>query len=476
MGSEQRGEQREDAEARQRREEALRALGQQAAPPPGGRIASLPATRKRRRVLLNALAVVALVAVLAGVGTVSGLAPWARRATTQSPKPLTIRLALNHVLCPSQVAWSPDGTRIAVLAQTGAAGCNNQVAPNTRNVVALFGLDGQLIRLLDVDVLILGKSLPTVPTVSPTAGPTGTPVEDITLRFFTLSWSPDGREIAVEYALQRPELPPGASGYFEQGVALLKSDGSSGRLLRPPATGFADVWNTQTGQGTQQNTSNPPQALAFAWTADGQLVPQAAPDASKLGPVGNPIGGQSFSAWQPGSIAEGTKTGELDFSALTAVWSPDGRLLAPYFAIVYFLSESGPSLQPNPQGIATVTYRDAAMRAAVVSLKAARDLTVPVLPLAWRPDGQRLAALVPDQTLIEAREHGIAPNIAEHVAIYDCASGRQLGTLSTAKLVTEPVAIDYTRSIRWSPDGRHVLLLDTAYSVLTVWGPGGLPA
>ncbi|MBF6591895.1 MAG: hypothetical protein IVW57_15405 [Ktedonobacterales bacterium] len=163
---------------------------------------------------------------------------------------------------------------------------------------------------------------------------------------------------------------------------------------------------------------------------------------SGLGPVGDPIGGQTFSAWQPGIIT-GANTGstlitDLYFSASISAWSPDGRFVAPSVLVTYSLSASGPSLQPHPKGIATAAYRDAAMRAVGVNLKAVHDPNFTNIPLAWRPDGQRLAALVPNSAFSGAYTLGAVPGQAEQVAIYDCVTGRELKRLSTAPVTTAP--------------------------------------
>jgi hypothetical protein len=84
--------------------------------------------------------------------------------------------------------------------------------------------------------------------------------------------------------------------------------------------------------------------------------------------------------------------------------------------------------------------------------------------LAWRPDGRVLAAQL-------AATYG---NPAQHIVIlYDCATGRQLATLTPpAPSATSQKDPSY---LSWSPDGMRLLAFDGVSDEGTLWRSGDLP-
>ncbi|MBF6592461.1 MAG: hypothetical protein IVW57_18275, partial [Ktedonobacterales bacterium] len=359
------------------------------------------------------------------------------------------------------VAWAPDATQIAVLGQS-RGNCDT-----FSSVVALFDARGNFERTLPLDGLVLGANgLPT-----PAPGATGALFDQV--QYFAVSWSPDGHEIAIPYQITRT-LPNQPIGWTAEGIALLNADGSSGRVLRQSVIGETSVWDLQTLQQVSQMPYTPPPALAFTWSSTGEVTPTQSSDS--LGPVGNPSGDARFTIWQPGSISADYRVGSLFFQTMVTAWSPGGHYLTSSLLLAYAFSTSGPNLQPaaNNGGISTMRYRDAAMRAVALGLKGPRNTNIPSAPLAWRPDGRQLAALVFNQTSFDGplRQQ---PTTAELLAIYDSASGNVLARLPTANLRMAPNSNTSALLLRWSPDGQRVLLVDGAYGLLTIWGPQQLP-
>jgi hypothetical protein len=420
--------------------------------------------------ILIPIAVLALLA-LAAAGFATGHLPWQGQTHLSVPPPLTTHLALDQLACASQAEWSPNGQQIAVLA--GEKDCPESAPASDVIVVALLDPRGQLLRTLDVESIVLGKraSLNTSSTPTPTVSsqPSGEIVQ-----YSNLSWSPDGSELAVTYLVQSESSNSANGGIVDEGVALVRADGSGGKVLHQPTPGFTGVWDLQTGRATNQNLTQPPQAIAFVWAEQDQLMP-APLSGSPIAPIGNPIGGQLFTAWQPGSIGLDSNTKALIFTTQPSAWSPDGRYLVPGLALSYNLAQSGPNLQPASGGIPTARYRDLAMQHVALGLKGLDNPQVATVPLAWRPDGTRLAALVPDPAFYTSSPSAAIPNTPERVGMYDCTTGNQLTVLTTTRVETTASTESYHPEVHWSPDGSHVLLLDTGFDILTIWGPQQLP-
>jgi WD40 repeat protein len=469
----------DDAEARPHREEALRALSQQttpaATPQPRGSLArALPPPHRRRTLHMLAIMVV-LVAILVVAGTVSGLAPWARRAGPVTTQRVSIILSHDRLSCATSAVWSPDGTRIAVLASTGNCAIQgNAGAPP--QVVAIYDPHGNLIQQLRPDTLTLGHGAP-MPGASPPAISTPMPTTSaivVTAQYMGLSWSPDGSQLALGYLTASNDPQAAHPEVLDMGVAFLRADGSGGQLLHQPRDSNSRVWDTRTGAATGEDTSALAPALTYTW--EGSALVSGSSDAVRnTGAVGVPTGGQSFTIWQPGVIGYDAQSGALSYSTTFLPWSPDGHFVGAEVSLPFFLATSGPTFQPAHQGIPTIIYRDAAMRQVANDLKGGK-VTAGGAPIAWRPDGQRLAARVPEKDFVEAQQQRISPYAPEHVTIRDCATGRQIATLTTASVASAPADSYDASEVAWSPSGRQLLLLDTAYGVLTVWGPAGLAA
>ena len=110
------------------------------------------------------------------------------------------------------------------------------------------------------------------------------------------------------------------------------------------------------------------------------------------------------------------------------------------------------------------------------ALKSYHDLSqnpaagVTPLYMAWSPDGKRLAVEAPPITL----RGQTVPQVKDFaVQIYNCASGKLLGTLIPDLTLNG----DYsgTAFLRWSADGSRLLLYNPLLSGAQIWGAQELP-
>ena len=210
----------------------------------------------------------------------------------------------NSILCPSQAAWSPDSSYIAVLGYTQSCAQDNyvpaqidlySVSPVHR--VTYWQPDGIILRALvhppgipprlDFQIARKPSSYSTVPP----------------LRYLQMLWSPDGKRLAISF-----DAPTRVMTY--EGVLLADVDGANARVMFYPEPWQIDPtrwkplqWNLQTGTAVELKKSA--QALSYAWNAHDNLVPLTSASSSNTSayaalPPGNPAGDHTFSIWQPG--------------------------------------------------------------------------------------------------------------------------------------------------------------------------------
>ncbi|HEX6122618.1 MAG TPA: hypothetical protein VFY89_05630, partial [Ktedonobacterales bacterium] len=251
-----------------------------------------------------------------------GMAACADGTTTTQTQPPRLRHDAG-LACISPPSWAPDGHIYAVVGTTKK--CSDQ--PDTSVALFLFdGATGQLLKQLP-----LASAFPSPPA-------DGCPVREApySLCLSAPLWSPDGQTLALIYITP---WKGDATGPDWQHLLLVRADGSgAARLPAPPvpvassANGtqpvYSRLWDLQTR--TMRYFVRPQRfsaARAISWGPHGTLVPQSATAAERSpAPVGNPMGGASFSPWQAGQVQATTDGGYFDagFNA----WSPDGRYLA----------------------------------------------------------------------------------------------------------------------------------------------------
>ncbi len=121
------------------------------------RLATIPILAKQRRRLSRrslAMLAVALVIVLVAVAvTARNVLTTGSVGTLLHPAPTTLRLDLNALgySCPSAMAWSPDGSKLAVLAQRGHITPDQDEGPCASDTILVFDAQhGILLQHFDI--------------------------------------------------------------------------------------------------------------------------------------------------------------------------------------------------------------------------------------------------------------------------------------------------------------------------------------
>lgn len=464
-----------DDAARSQRIAAMRELAGSAVSPSAltpGRASAKPAQQRRHRmpVLLVALTVIVL---LASAGAAwQGWFPWQQRKQMTNVRLASVNLASYNLHCPSSAVWSPDNMQIAILAQLGA--CTNSDAGIVEpNVVALFSSQGKLERLLYPDTLTLGKNAHTTPQPTPTSSAVSGDVPTYT-QYFGMSWSPDGKQLALPYyaTFQHAASILPENIMSESGVILIPGDGADGSKLFSPHASYGDIWDLQAGARTHPGDTVQQPAFAYTWSTQGRLLPAANPASSA--PVGNPLGASSFTIWQPGLVRLDREHNALEFTTSFIPWSPDGRYIAPSFAVGGRLVPNTQSISRASDGAYQIPPRDNGLLIAASQLKSPANSNASSVAVAWRGDGQYIAATQLNPLVDQIRQRldsSVVPAAAEQVAIYDCATGTKRLTLTTAPLANplQVATLQPQPAVSWSTTGKRIFLLDAPFDALTIW-------
>lgn len=373
---------------------------------------------------------------------------------------------LSHVpdgiRCPSQAAWSPDSSYIAILGYTQSCVQDTFVpaqidlyAVSPVHRVAYWQPDGIILRAL-LHPPGVSPHLEFQLARKPGAGyPRGystvTPI-----RYLQMLWSPDGKRLALSFA-----APTRAMTY--EGIFLADVDGSHARVLLYPEPWQIDPtqwvplqWNLQTGAAVPLKESTP--ALTYTWNAHDSLVPLAKANAVSTSsyaalPPGNPAGDHTFSIWQPGQpiILSLTHTpGAYLWRSSFASWSPDGRFLVTNFTVAGLMEPPGRAFPAsstlNTLGVKGVAHVPVHDRALIPAAAAARAV-------AWNPTGTLLAVY----------------DLSGFVDLYDCQTGQRVRLLKPE--ATQPLSGSIVHLI-WSPNGQFLLLSSAQWGLVTLWGAG----
>jgi WD40 repeat protein len=454
-------------------------------------------------------AVVVLVLVL---GTTLTLLPLYKaleqtyQGDVHAPTVITID-PTTHIACPLDAAWSPNGRYIAVLGYQVGCPNSNPSKPYDSGQVSIYNAGAStLVRSLSLDEgVVHSLRMPLGPMVTRSDGSVFAPF----IGYQSVLWSPDGNQLAFPFVVLQaphvfpaPNVPPqkvATSPTTEAGVLLFGLDKKltvSGIQVHtmapstPPRTGYpvSIEWDLQTGSGS---TLTLPPALSYTWGDRGRVVPveplnsTSAPAVAPSGSVGKPVGGRTFTIWQPGLASQGYYLNQMGGNGPStptyvpgvdlwyssfAIWSPDGRyLISPN----YYGGRMALSGQPVPNPVAlqatgqgqvpVFTPHDTALQAAYLSTKDA--------PAAWRPDGYVLAVLS------YKTANGQTPTA--EVTLWECIAPTVLKTF-TAKAASSRGPIfgldglvgssTLAATLRWSPDGSHLLLLNSLVdSRITIW-------
>jgi len=494
------------------------------------------APRRSRKALL--LAVISALVVVAVAGGLIARAILSSAPAKQQQNSVTrvFDPKSDGVSCPKDAIWSPDGKTLALLGYQRA--CPNDYPGSYAyhpGIIALYDqTTGKVMNTIEPDPLIttaLHLKPPKIATPDPYAGVGNRDASQQVVDYAHLLWSPDGKQIAVTFMVLLTTKDLGDGGFLTkavEGVLLVfPSDPTGGdervfSHMMGRGEWYSGLWNLATGAYIPMAT--PPErastdrgwyaapafsqpALQYQWAGDGRLQPvtplnaTSAPAGQSNIPVGQPDGGEMFSIWQPGTVQLTTrwvgvepehnlhmlKTPVETWTTSLASWSADGAHL--------FAGDQGGEIsswrialdgQPAPDptdlsriglvGAPVLPVRDAGMSAIVRRFHDASidpNAWATQINLAWSLDGKRVAVEAP-----VARPNGSARVSDFDVSIYDCASGKLLKTL-TPKLQLAGVApyggFGPEVFLRWSPDGKQLLLYYPLLNGAQIWGSHDLP-
>jgi hypothetical protein len=431
--------------------------------------------RLRSRSLLARLAAIMLItASISGCASLGSSAPGTGKPiSTKSPAPMGLRMnpTADGLFCATQVAWSPDSSRIALIGNAGnCSGAGPGRAPGLLNIYS--AATGKVIQKLLPDTTVL--SLPAISQQVAANSAAGGLIS--TLTYPSLSWTPDGQALLMIFDL---ELLPSPNGCCTSIYGLLRLGATNSSLstvwLDTSASHYAPLERWNLTSGTSDIPAAPAHAAAYQWNADGTLAPVALPGQ----PVGAPDGGQSFTVWQPGELLFGTKSDksaqaatvipqDVAWVSVTNPVSPDGHYYYPH--MTNFGSLIPPSTQSAGVGEPVLQAHDqvlVALAQQMMSTPSPSQNTTVII--GWRPDGSYLAAYTPNAA---------SPSPADYItSIYDTVS---------RKLVKR-VAPDFTGlgpssgggegtniPPLWSPDGSHLLVAEGLYGTITIWKTSSL--
>lgn len=440
---------------------------------------------KRWLRMVAALAMVAvLVSIVAGV-----LIHLQQKPTTaHSIAPITPRL--NGLDCAQDVAWSPDGTRIAIVGYQNACGQDDVGAyASVPGWVTIYNVSARrLLASFSPDSAIdhaPGVSAPTIAT--PQAS--GSDVTHPAINYQHLLWSPDGQSLALTFEVNEWASTVRPSRLY--GVAIINSaSGTSSYVFTHIATASDPAyleWDLMAGkllstaQTTQTTLSNLPGGQVFTWGADGAITATASSQGFTA-PIGQPDGTTSFSVWQPGQAAMNQLDGSESPTVCTwqssfAAWSPDSRYLIATALAGGIIDANGCLMPTSAQlentgyaGSPTLAPHDSAIASVYADIEKAPGVPQTTgQTVAWRPSGTAMAT-------IPTYEPSATP-AARTVTVYNTATGQVIAKLTPQANTQYAFDRQQTPILRWSPDGSRLLLLDSQLGVVTIWDKSnGLPA
>lgn len=461
---------------------------------PGKRRQWVCGRRPRAGGLLALSLMLALGAAACGSPGTSGetATPGNTSATSVPTTPITrFPITAAGLGCIQGAQESPDGKTIAVVATTND--CATPAAPSdTTKLVLLDAGTGKPSQTIDLAREIMAKAqLPAGLKLMSVIVGYGSGYTD-------WLWSGDSQRLAF-FAFGPTNDTTGDHTEW-QGAAIVDPSTQSVQVIEasgPPTAAQTGPLSSYTPVGawivnmraSTMTWAQVPQALGYAWQGNGPLTvqtpipasPNAIPTPSAGGAVGSAYGA-SFSVWQAATV-DYTQPDcfppyfSLNFSR--PAWSPDGYvLLTPGIQTMARLDSPVPPLaKPTPGGytpdcsaqgsngpdspadLARLAPRDAGMRGALSLIQ--KDPAYPVAPspegmqFEWSPDGARVA--------VTTTNPPTGPN--PQVAVYDCASGKQVIAYSITHLDLAYAVntTDPERNIlgaQWSPDGKSLMVYD----------------
>jgi WD40 repeat protein len=316
---------------------------------------------------------------------------------------LTLKGHTKYVL---DVAWSPDGKRLATASSDGtvkvwdlAAGEELLTLTNRNGTWTSVAWSPDSKRLATPSF----SNTPKIWDVS--SGKQLLILEGHTGEVVALAWSPDTKRLATASDDQTAKVWDAADG---REVLTLRGHsknlrsvawGPDGkRLATSSQDNTAKVWDAASGKELLTLEGHKDMVGSITWSPDGKRLATASHD-------------NTAKVWDAASGKELlTLRGHNSF-VYSVAWSPDGKRLA------------------TASGDETAKMWDAASGKEVLTLRGhAND----VYSVAWSPDGKRLATASDDNT----------------AKVWDAASGKELLTLRGHN--------SFVYSVAWSPDGKRL--------------------
>jgi hypothetical protein len=458
-----------------------------------------PRQRFWRRLI--AVGLVALLVVVLALNLSGRLTPQLFMA--KPPAPHTLRPQAVGMNCLLDAAWSPQGTRLALLGDQHAQVCPATTSGQKAGLVTVFdATTGKLLATLHPDDAIVRAISTFAQRAAPAANPPAAQIATA-ITYQHVLWSPNGRQMALTFSFALSSIGvnlslPDREPEDLQGVLLLNTDGAHSQVILQVESAYRQAAVEWDLNGDAIVAASAPPALIFTF---GPLTPavayrwqtgatpvavtplssKAVPPVPPLGSVGNPAGGAAFTIWQPGEVngvavhgPGGLLTpvpGVYELRTTFLAWSPDGRYLLDAVVPDGVLALPGTPSPTQDQlsaygvaGVPLLPLRDAGLARA---LHAVNPIDPSGTYLTWRPDGRVLAAYSPENAF------AIPP-----VMFYDCATGRQLTSLRPPALgypSVTPALLGEGTLLRWSPDGTRLLLYALPLGQVVLWGSQQLP-
>lgn len=349
------------------------------------------------------------------------------------------------------VAWSRDGKRVASASSEqdtvqvwDAASGRTQFtyqAQRGQSVSLAWSPDGTRLALADVAHALVMLDAATGRTIFGVASAPGQP---------SVSWSPDGQRIAVVNQTDNRsngEVRDAASGHVlatfpgVDGEVAWSPDGKELAATSSSQDSDVLVWEVASGNVLLSHTRKSVFDAAY-WL-------EWSPDSRRIAAEVYAMDQRREQVWD---VASGhtvfTYTASQDTSGdLVAAWSPDSQRIAIGGEIgdsvaIWNVATGNQMLTYGGHGIASFA-RENHTRAGV-------------LALAWSPDGERIVSL----------------GIEETVQIWDAAKASPLYVYDTntdLSLFNGGYATNGARAVAWSPDGRRVAIGGDNFA--EVWQP-----
>jgi WD40 repeat protein len=392
----------------------------------------------------------------------------------------TLHVSYDVARCLSGFSWSHDSRQIAALTSYDCSSPDFGNRSSVNNLYLFDAATGKLTTTVAIE--------PALVSALRQAGFTSDVLSQYGISYYDSDWSPDNQQLATELAVFGSNAAINGialvtlTGPQRGHVAIMLGDPiKNGQAFQAPSAFGPQPalrWDLTTGAAT---TIYLQPALAYQWLPGDVLVadaplPVSASAPAANGSMGSAAGGQTVSLWRTGYISlvnatdcnPSPSTAPLPspyvlLSLNTMAWSPDGRFLLDVYTLARLTTsfphakavsvaqlsvcDQGPALNQIP----AVTPHDKGLDAALRRLDPAGKNT---LTLSWSPDGRRLAALTTSYNY----------NGGE-VTIYDCASGKQIRSLTSGQfnsvdVYSEPNPTNgFDQAPLWSPDSSRLLLL-----------------